>query len=135
MLFFSISSQVPFLNDELDVAVLQLNRTDNLPPPLSLSTKNIPEQDFKDISTISYRQAGQPQKFIETGCGIFKQDSDLATAATKWLKDEERRQRCSLIIAGKEHSTLNWNYNGKLTPHRLKLWIILCVKLVNHIEQ
>ena len=113
MNYFSVLSQVPFLNDELDVAVLEIKDPDNLPPPLSLSIKAVPEQELTEVSTIGFRHSGQLSKFVEPGCDVIMADSDRAMAAIKWLRDEERRHRCNLLIDGKEHTTVNWNYDSK----------------------
>ena len=106
-------SQVPFLNDDLGVAVLEIRESNSLPPPLSVSTKVASDMEITEVMTVGYRHCGTLKKFVESGIDIIMQESERALEAMEWLRVEERKHRCSLILDGEDHATANWNYHSK----------------------
>ena len=115
MSFDRFVPHVPFLNDDLGVAVLEIKDPVGLPPPLRVSAKDVPDSEQTQVMTAGYRlgTGGVQKKFVESGIDVIMKDSERAQEAVKWLGGEERKYRCSLILDGKDHTALNWKYDSE----------------------
>lgn len=76
---FRLCSKVAFLDDSLNVAVLEVAPSpEALPPPLALSRKNISSVGVSDVAVIGYGHRGSVSKHLDTKCAIIQPESDRA---------------------------------------------------------
>ncbi|KAL4226536.1 hypothetical protein ACF0H5_014521 [Mactra antiquata] len=108
---FHLCQLVSFLDDKLNIAVLEVYEYDSLPPPVTLSRKDIDLVKVNEVAVMGYGHRGSHSKHLDTKCALIKPDSDRAKQALKWLKIQERNRRCELMVDNQDTSSLNWNYN------------------------
>ncbi|XP_052264142.1 uncharacterized protein LOC127867140 [Dreissena polymorpha] len=119
---FRLNSQVCYLDDDLNVAVLEvLDSPESFPPPVVLSRKHLPSQDVTDVAVIGYGHGKSQSKHLDIQCDLVKPISERANEALRWLKREERKQRCSLHVKGKDASLVTWHYNEMKDPTRVAI--------------
>ena len=75
---FGFRKLVPFLDETLNVAVLEISEPEGLPPPLVLCMKDARKVDGQEVTTIGYGLPGSYKKHINIRCKIVKQDSNRA---------------------------------------------------------
>ena len=93
--------------------MLEIKEPVGLPPPLSVGTKDVPDTELTEVMTVGYRLCGTLKMFVESGCDVIMKDSERAFEAMEWLRVQERKYRCSLILDGEDHTVLNWKYDSK----------------------
>lgn len=106
-----LSQQVTFLDDELNVAILEIMTDEPLPPPIVLSKKDIEAAKVTKVALIGYGHKGSQSKHLDIKCEVVKPESERATKALKWLKNEERRYRCNLLVKNVDATGIRWHYN------------------------
>ncbi|XP_053377909.1 uncharacterized protein LOC123528709 [Mercenaria mercenaria] len=108
---FHFTQLVSFLDDELNVAILEIVDVDDLPPPVILSRKDIEAVKVNEVAVIGYGHKGTHSKHLDIKCQLVTPESDRATKALKWLKLEERKHRCNLLVRQKDPTAVYWHYD------------------------